>query len=182
MTDNSDAQLVQQCLDGNTKGFEALVEKYQKAIFNGALKMVRDYQDAQDIAQSVFVKAYEKLGNFDPRYKFFSWLYRIMVNETMNFISKQKNHADLNSSIESPDNTPEENLREKQLSELIQESLMMLRPEYRAVIVLRHFADLSYRELGFVFDLPVKTVKSRLFESRKRLCCMLMEKGVTVRE
>ena len=100
----------------------------------------------------------------------------------MTDISKQKNHADLNSSIESPDNTPEENLREKQLSELIQEPLMMLRPEYRAVIVLRHFADLSYRELGFVFDLPVKTVKSRLFESRKRLCCMLMEKGVTVRE
>ena len=76
MTEQEDLRLVEECLKGNTDAFGLLVENYQKAIFNMALRMVNDYDDAQDITQSVFVKAYGKLDGFNPKYKFFNWIYR----------------------------------------------------------------------------------------------------------
>ncbi len=182
MSDKIDTRLVERCLDGDTRAFEELVGRYQKTLFNGALRIVRDYQNAQDVTQGTLVKVYEKLSTYSPKHKFFSWIYRIMVNEALNLMEKRKSHLDLSSGIESPDKTPEEHYSDLEQHRFMQDALMQLRPENRAVVVLRYFASLSYRELAYVFNLPEKTVKSRLFESRKRLCCLLSEKRISAND
>ena len=99
MTEPEDSSLVSSCLKGNAGAFEILVERYQRQIFNAALRMVKDYDDARDLTQTAFVKAYERLDSFDPRHKFFSWIYRIVINEAINFLKWRRQHEALNSGI-----------------------------------------------------------------------------------
>ena len=89
--ENEDFKLVRDCLSGNGRSYEVLVEKYHKIIFRLANKLVKDFDDAEEITQSVFVKAYENLNDYNPKFKFFSWLYRITVNESINFSKRRKN-------------------------------------------------------------------------------------------
>ncbi|MFQ5454213.1 MAG: RNA polymerase sigma factor, partial [Candidatus Zixiibacteriota bacterium] len=137
-----------------------------------------DYEEAQDIAQTVFVKAFEKLDTFNPDYKFFSWIYRMMVNESINFLNKRKQFEELDQSITSPEKNPEELYNDNKLSQTVQEALMELHIEHRVAIVLRHFGNLSYREMSYVLELPEKTVKSRLFSARRVLNKILLKRGV----
>ncbi|MGA3244717.1 MAG: sigma factor, partial [Bacteroidota bacterium] len=80
MQEPNDKDLVKRCLSGDQKAFEILLERYQKPVFNIALRVLSNTDDAADVTQATFVKAYEKLNSYDNRYKFFSWLYRIAVN------------------------------------------------------------------------------------------------------
>jgi RNA polymerase sigma-70 factor (ECF subfamily) len=177
-TEQKDSMLVEECLKGNTEAFGLLVEKYQKPIFNVALRMVNDYDDAQDITQSVFVKAFEKLDAFNPKYKFFSWIYKMTVNESVNFLNQRKRFSELDRETVSSEKTPEEHYLNDELSAKIQDAIMDLQTDYRVAIVLRHFADLSYREIGYILDLAEKTVKSRLFTARRLLYDILKKRGV----
>ena len=179
MTESSDFHYVKECLRGHSNAFEPLIDKYQKPIFNAALKMLNNYEDAQDVTQSVFVKAFEKLDSFDPKYKFFSWIYRMVINESINFLKKRKWIEELDSSIVTLEKNPEKKLDEIELGERVQTALMKLRMEYRVVIILKHFEDLSYREIGYILDIPEKKVKSRLFTSRQLLRDILVAKGMT---
>ncbi|MFQ5650622.1 MAG: RNA polymerase sigma factor [bacterium] len=178
MTEVDDYLEVKKCLDGDSNAFENLIDKYQKAVFNAALRMVRDLDDAEDITQAVFLKAYEKLRTFNPKFKFYSWIYRIAINESLNFIEKHKNFEGLDAAMTSKEKTPEEHYEDIELSEKIQDALMGLNIHYRAVIILRHFEQLSYKEMSYVLDLPEKTVKSRLFTARQLLSEILMNKGI----
>lgn len=178
MTEPDDMILVRQCLQGNTKAFEAIVDKYQKTIFNVALRMTNDEQDAEDIAQSVFMKAFEKLETFNPHYKFFSWLYRMAVNESLNLINQRKCFQELDESFVSKEKTPEESYEQNEMTQNIEIALMHLAPEQRALIVLKHFQDLSYKEISYILDVPEKTVKSRLFTARHLLKDILLKKGL----
>src|SRR5512142_3141312 len=90
MGEQDDSILVKQCLEGNRSKFGDLVRKYSKPIYNLALRMVSDSEDAADITQTTFIKAYENLGKFDLNLKFFSWLYRIAINEALNFLERKK--------------------------------------------------------------------------------------------
>src|SRR5574341_148727 len=141
MTEQDDLTLVRQCLEGNQNAFGALIAKHQKAVFNVALRMVKDYQDAQDLAQAVFVKAYEKLDTFDAGHKFFSWVYRMAVNESLNFIKRRRRLEKLDESAEyaAGDQTPAEDYEESEMSRNIQNALMDLEVGQRAVIILKHF-------------------------------------------
>jgi RNA polymerase sigma-70 factor (ECF subfamily) len=179
MTEQEDLTLVQQCLEGNQNAFSALIAKHQKAVFNVALRMVKDYQDAQDLAQAVFVKAYERLGTFDARHKFFSWIYRMAVNESLNFIKRRRRFETLDESAEyaAAGQTPAEDYEENEMSRNIQNALMNLGIDHRAVIVLKHFENLSYEEIGYILDIPEKTVKSRLFTARQVLKNIMIKKG-----
>lgn len=178
--EHDDAALVRECLAGNTKAFEALVDKYQKVIFNVAYRMINNYDDAEDITQSVFIKVYEKLNIFNPKFKFFSWLYRMAVNESLNYLNQKKRTEILNAdSIVSKEKTPEEIYTELELSEKIQDALMELDPDHRILIVLRHFQDCSYKEMSYILDIPEKTVKSRLFTARQLLKTVLIGKRVS---
>lgn len=182
MTEQDDLMLVRQCLEGNTKAFESIVDKYQKAIFNVAFRMVSDYDDAEDIAQSVFIKAFEKLATFNPKYKFFSWLYRMAVNESLNFLNQRKRLQELDKNFVSKTKRPDEAYDDIELSQNIQNALMHLKPDYRAILVLKHFEDFSYEEIGYVLGIPEKTVKSRLYTARQLLKDILLKKGIVTND
>lgn len=181
MTDE-DELLVEQSLNGNLKSFDRLVLKYQRTLYNSCLRMVGDCSDAQDIVQTVFIRAFEKLKTFDNRYKFFSWIYRIMVNESLRHLDRAKATERLEGDYRSKDKRPDEQFEATLLQEKIQDNLMKLEPVSRTVIVLRYFADLSYRELAFVFDLPEKTIKSRLYSARQTLGRFIQAEGIIAHE
>lgn len=167
MTD--DQTLVRRFLEGERKAFEPLVERYQKTVYNVALRMANDPDDAADITQNVFIKASEKLGSYDPTYKFFSWIYRIAVNESINFVGSARKSEALSEDLAAGGSSPDEILQAGMLSETVEAGLTKLSDDNRVVIVLRHFEELSYDEIGSILDLPVKTVKSRLFTARQSL-------------
>jgi RNA polymerase sigma-70 factor (ECF subfamily) len=175
MLEHNDATLVRQCLEGDVKAFERLIDKYQKTIFNVALRMTNDHDDAKDIAQAVFIKAYEKLASFEVGRKFFSWLYRMAVNESLNFINRHKRFEALEDVFAAEDKTPEESYEEGEMAQRVQRALMRLEPEQRALIVLKHFQEMPYQEIGYIFDIPEKTVKSRLFAARQALRQILIK-------
>jgi RNA polymerase sigma-70 factor (ECF subfamily) len=135
--------------------------------------MLGDYEDARDAVQTAFVRAYERLDTFDPDRKFFSWMYRIAVNECLNTIQGRKPIEDLPLDV-SVDGDAFAQVESGELRERVQAALTRLTPEYREVVVLRHFADLSYEEIGDSLHIPVKTVKSRLFTARERLAALLV--------
>jgi len=171
-----DLELVQRYLSGDRRAFEPLVDRYQKTVFNVALRMVNDTDDAADITQNVFIKASEKLENFNPKYKFFSWIYRIALNESLNFVKASKKNEPLSHELVADGKSPEDILQEDLVVQSVEEGLTRLTDDNRIVIILRHFQDLSYNEIGFILDVPVKTVKSRLFSARQSLKKLLTKK------
>lgn len=178
MDREEDHILVRQCLQGNQKAFEEIVERYHKIIFNVGLRVLNDVEDAADVTQTVFLKAYENLSKFNERYKFFSWLYKIAVNESLNLLKQRKQTQGIDSGIVSSGKNPEEIYRDVELSEKIQDAIMKIGLDNRIVIVLRHFQDLSYEEIGYILEIPVKTVKSRLFTARNLLKNVLLKEGL----
>jgi len=176
--ENEDFILVSDCLSGNGRSYDIIVEKYYKIIFRLANKFVRDFDDAEEITQSVFVKAYENLKDYNPKYKFFSWLYRITVNESINFDKRRKNIEEISENLQSFDDNPDKIYDNNTLSDLITEALMELDMIYRMPVVLKHFLDYSYKELSYLLDVPEKTVKSRLFTGRQLLKDILVKKRV----
>lgn len=177
-TEDNDLVLIRHCLDGHGEAFESIVDKYQKIMFNVALRMINNYEDAEDVTQSVFVKAFERLDTFNPNYKFFSWLYRITINESLNFLNQRKQFEELDKGLISTEKTPEEEYEDSETSRGIQKALMDLKLQYRTVIILRHFQNLSYREISQIIQLPEKTVKSRLFTARQLTKDILLRKGI----
>jgi RNA polymerase sigma-70 factor (ECF subfamily) len=176
--ERTDRELVGECLAGSRQAFEALVDRYQRVIFNVAYRMVNNYEEAEDITQAVFIKGFENMKSFNPRYKFFSWLYRIAVNESLNVIRARKRMVDLSPGLVSTGKTPEEAYGDAELGAKIGEALMQLDPDYRIVIVLKHLRECSYKEISDILEIPEKTVKSRLFTARMLLRGVLVEKGI----
>jgi RNA polymerase sigma-70 factor (ECF subfamily) len=179
MAEQDDPTLVRQCLAGNRDAFGVLVARHHKAMFNVALRMVKAYQDAQDLTQTVFVKAYEHLDTFDAKHKFYSWIYRMTVNESLNFIKRHRKHEKFDESAEyaAGDHELAGDYEESEMSQNVQNALMNLGIDHRAVIVLKHFEGLSYNEIGYILDIPEKTVKSRLFTARQALKDIMIQKG-----
>ena len=168
---NDEAALVARCLRGDPDAFEPLVKRYERVLFSVALRLVGDYEDARDATQNAFVRAYVHLETFDPTRKFFSWIYRIVVNECLNVRRARRPQERLVDTLEArptPDGVEALEQRDQ-----IQVALQGLTEEYREVIVLRHFADMSYAEISEVVGVPEKTVRSRLFSARQRLGTML---------
>lgn len=154
------------------------MRKYQKPVFNAALKLVNDYDEAQDIAQTAFVKAFERLESYNPKYKFFSWMYRITMNTAIDYQAQTRRRAPVRASLESPGGNPADILEQKEVNGLVQDAIGELSIDYRALIVLKHFTDLSMSELAYILDIPVRTIKSRLYTARRRLANLLRQKGV----
>jgi RNA polymerase sigma-70 factor (ECF subfamily) len=178
MTKQDDAKLVQASLRGDLQAFEQLIVLYQRPLFNLAYRLTGVREDAEDIVQAVLVKSFEHLGSYDPRYKFFSWVYRMTVNETINFLRVRQKGQSLSESMASELESPEEVYEQRELSRQIDEALGSLTLDYRVVVVLKHFVDLSYSEIAQVLEIPEKTVKSRLYTARQLMCRVLQDKGV----
>lgn len=172
-TGNDDALLIRQSLGGNADAFGALVTRYQHVMYTVALRMLGNAEDAQDVTQDAFVKAYRQLATFDPRYRFFSWLYRIVINECFNLIRSRRPQEPLDAAFAAPGN-PFDGALALERRRHIEAALQRLSPDYRAVVVLRHFAGQSYEEIAVALGIPEKTVKSRLYSARQLLGEMLL--------
>lgn len=178
MPDSDDAKLVQRCIDGDDSAFETLLERYEGRIFNGALRMVRNYDDARDLTQIVFVKAFENLKNFDPSHKFFSWIYRIAINESLNLLERQGRRERATDPAEVGEWPAEGAGHEAAMaSRDLYDALAKIKQEYRSVIVLKHIVGCSYKDMSYVLRIPEKTVKSRLFTARELLRKSLQDKN-----
>ena len=178
MSEDHDAELVRRCVGGDRKAFEALVVRYQGPVYNAAFRMLRNPDDARDVAQTVFLKAYEHLAEYDPRHRFYSWIYRIALNESINQLKGRKRLAPVPEDEPSEGPGPEQVVDAELSGRRIQAALMTLTDDYRTVIVLRHFLDCSYEDMADVLQLPEKTVKSRLFSARQRLKDALQQYGL----
>ncbi|HET9708091.1 MAG TPA: sigma-70 family RNA polymerase sigma factor [Gemmatimonadales bacterium] len=173
--DEQDRALVRQFLDGDREAANGLVDRYQKRLYNLALRMTGDVLDAEDITQTVFLNAFLKLSTYDPRFKFFSWIYRMTVNESLNVLKRRKPSVTLEGGPEMPvaESAPD---RSAEAEDRVRKALLGLGPNDRAVVVLKHFLLFSYQEIADVLEIPVQTVKSRLYEARERLRLILHEK------
>jgi RNA polymerase sigma-70 factor (ECF subfamily) len=167
-----DAIWVGRCLRGDPAAFEPLVLKYQRVLFAVAYRLVGDYEDARDVTQNALVRAFERLDQYDPQRRFFSWIYRIAVNESLNLRRSRRGHDELPATLAVVGGQPEA-LARIERGAIVQAAIARLPREYREVVVLRHFAELSYEDIGEATGVPAKTVKSRLFSARQRLQAML---------
>ena len=164
------------CLKGDVEAFATLVERYQRVLYNLGLRMLGNPEDARDASQTAFLKAWQRLSTFDPRYRFFSWIYKITVNECLNVIARRKRSEPLDPEIELPSQEDASaSLRAREASERVQKALLRLPPQQREVVILRHFLEMSYGEIAGTLTIPEKKVKSRLYEARQRLCQLLPE-------
>jgi RNA polymerase sigma-70 factor (ECF subfamily) len=165
---DDDEPLIRQTLAGDASAFGAVVTRYQKVLYSVAVRMLGNAEDARDVTQNAFVKAYQGLATFDSRYRFFSWIYRILVNECLNVIRSRRPQEPLTARLTAPD-SPFEAAAANERRLQVEAALQQLSPEYRAVIVLRHFAGQSYKEIADVLSIPEKTVRSRLYSARQTL-------------
>lgn len=176
--DELDRALVRRCISGESAAAADLVDRYQRRLFNVALRMLGNVQDAEDVTQTVFGNAFDALDRYDPQYRFFSWIYRMAVNESLNALKRRREGAmvSINDELNVPagGNGRDESL---EVDDRVERALMDLKPDDRAVVVLKHFVSFSYEEIAEVLDVPVKTVKSRLFTARERLRLVLLAKG-----
>ncbi len=177
MREDDDATLVRRCREGDRAAFERLVVRYQKPVYNAALRLLRDAEEAKDVAQTTFLKVFEHLGDYDPSFKFYSWLYRIAINESLNAIASRRSRGESDGEEADEAEGPDRQAEDEQTSRAIEKALMHLKPELRTVIVLRHFMQLSYQDMGDILHLPEKTVKSRLYSARHQLRDHLLRQG-----
>lgn len=172
MERDSDQELVERCRRGDRAAFATLMRTYQRPVYNAALTILRRADDAGDVAQSVFLKVWEKLDDYDPQYKFFSWIYRIAVNEALNVARRNNREEPLDEELGLPEETSSDPALQAVAGESasrVRAALMQMSVNDRSVLILRHFSECSYEEIGATLGLEEKTVKSRLFSARERL-------------
>ena len=178
MGDDDDHTLLQLYRDGDSAAFRRLVVRYERPLYNAAFWVLRNADDARDVAQTVFMRVAERSDEYDPRYKFFSWIYRMAVNEALNVLRRNDREEALDEDADFPDDDsadPQQRFQDGERLRQLRTAMMKMPVADRTVLTLRHFSELSYREIGEVLDLDEKTVKSRLFEARQRLRAMLPE-------
>jgi RNA polymerase sigma-70 factor, ECF subfamily len=181
MYDEREADLVRSSKAGDAEAFGKLVDAHQKILFNVAYRMVGSYHEAQDLTQAAFVKAYERLPAYDGRGSWFGWVYRILLNETLNHLARRKRRGQVEAEDErSGGPEPETEFGERETERIVREALELLAEDYRQVIVMRHFVQLSYREMSDALHVPEKTIKSRLFTARQQLREILVRRGVRI--
>lgn len=178
----TDQEIVQEVLEGKQHRFADLVERYQGPIVNYVCKMIRNYDDAVDLSQEVFLKAYSALDSYRPQYPFPAWLFRIARNATIDEIRRRRlDTVSLDEPMKTEDGTidrdpaaeetagPEDVVLEAELEGRVERAIAALPDKYREPLVLRHAAEMSYDEIADALELPLGTVKTRIFRAREAL-------------
>jgi len=181
----SDAAIVRLVLRGQSAAYAVLVRRYERRIYAIVRRMVRTHEDADDLAQETFVRAYQSLGTFDASRKFYTWLCRIAINLAINFTEKARRRAtesldahaesaglEAQESVGSRSN-PSAQAEHDELSAAVEKALAALPEGMREVFILRAFDDLSYEEIAEILSVPRGTVMSRLARARGRLQTVL---------
>lgn len=171
-------ELVRRFLDGDRQAFNRLVQLYQHKIYNLALNYVKSSEEAQDLAQDVFVTVYRSLPKLREKSKFSSWLYQIAVNHCRNRYKKLSRRGYFsNQSIDDPDSylqlvgddTPERKLHQKNTINLVRSTIASMGEAEKEILILRDLQELSYDEISSILDIPLGTVKSKLNRARTSL-------------
>lgn len=174
-------KLVEKAKAGDNAAFEVLYDMYAQKVYNTALRMTRNAEDALDLAQEIFIRVYKSLPFFKGDSSFSTWLYSIASNACIDFTrrqAKRKTDPLEDAEFQLPDiNTPESEYDKKKLREDIANAISALPPNLREVIVLREINGLSYAEIADALDIEAGTVKSRIARARERLCIILSEYG-----
>ena len=176
----SDEELVAAILRGDRNLFGDLVGRYQRRLVNFLNRLLRNSEDAHDLAQEVFLKVYQALDRFDPRYRFSTWIFRVAQNAAIDQIRRQRlklvsmtresdDGEDRDWDFPSEDPTPYGDLRNRERGGAIAAAIAGLPWEYRELIFLRHYGELSYDEIATLKKLPLGTVKNKLFRGRQML-------------
>ena len=178
-----DRTLVERIVEGDRELYGVVMSRYEKRLVNYVYRITHRYEEAHDLAQEIFVKVYLALDRYDPKYQFSTWLFRIAQNSAIDAIRKKgitevslvrQSHGDddphgRDREFADDGISPYRALKNKQLSAAIDVAVEKLPPDYRELIQLRHFAELSYEEIAAMKQLPLGTVKNKLFRARNLL-------------
>jgi RNA polymerase sigma-70 factor (ECF subfamily) len=178
MDRTDDTRLIERCKKGDRKAFEALLAQYEKPVFNAAFRMLNSRDDAKDITQTVFLKVFENFDHYDPSRRFFSWIYRITLNESINWLGKSNRLEPLQDEAVDGGRSLEQEVDSANLSRSVQDALMSIKADYRTVVVLKHILGCSYIEMSEILDIPEKKVKSRLYSARQQLKDAMKQTGI----
>jgi RNA polymerase sigma-70 factor (ECF subfamily) len=177
----SDEELVSAVLGGDRDRFGDLVERYQGRLVNYLYRLLRNLDEAHELAQEVFIKVFQALDRYDPNYRFSTWLFRVAQNAAIDQIRRRRlklvsmhrkdDGDDQGREWDPPsgERGPYGALRNRERGEAIQEAIDGLPWEYRELIVLRHYGELSYEEIARTKGMPLGTVKNKLFRGRQML-------------
>lgn len=177
-----DVALVRASLDGRREAFEQLVRRHQRGVVNHLYRLVGRREAAMDLAQEVFLKVYQALGTFDPRYRFTTWLYRIASNSAIDHLRRKRiatcplepaghddEPGDPGDRLPGNDPSPDDVLRYRELEARVEDALTRLPTAYRELVLLRHRQHCRYDEIARITGLPIGTVKNRIFRAREML-------------
>lgn len=177
----TDEQIVSAVLEGDRERFGDLVERYQGRLVNYLYRLLRNQDEAHELAQDVFIKVYQALDRYDPTYKFSTWIFRVAQNAAIDQIRRRRlklvpiqRPEDASGEshewdLPSEERGPYGELRNLERGEAIQAAIDALPWEYRELIVMRHYAELSYEEIAKLKRMPLGTVKNKLFRGRQAL-------------
>lgn len=181
-------KLVNKAVKGDNSAFEALMEKHMGIIYNIALRMTANQDDAEDMTQEIMIKIFRSLGSFKGNSKFSTWIYRVAVNTCLDELKKKKNkkHLSLDAEISGDDGenqieikddspSPEKLAEQNELRDMVAAAVKLLSDEHRAIIVLRDIRGMSYSEIAGILGCSDGTVKSRISRARAQLK-MILEK------
>lgn len=177
-----DEELVREVLAGRRELFGELVERYQSRLVNYLYRVVQNVDEAHDLAQEVFMRVYQALDRFDPTYRFSTWLFRIAQNAAIDLVRRRRfrlvslTRHDVDGDGESqdwelpsPEAGPEAELSRRETDSEVRSAIALLPWEYRELILLRHYGELSYEEIAAAQRMPLGTVKNKLFRARQML-------------
>jgi RNA polymerase sigma-70 factor (ECF subfamily) len=180
--------LVQRARKGDLESYDELVRRYQERIYSTVYHMTANHEDANDLAQDAFIKAYQALGSFKGDSSFFTWVYRIAVNKTINFLKQRRNKShmslndlDFNAEHDADlvalisDRTPRREAGLAELQEKLNAAMLKLSDVHRLVVTLHDIQGLSHEEIGKIMDCNTGTVRSRLFYARQQLQAYLSD-------
>lgn len=188
MTPESEKDIIKRMLAGDKNAFELLVLAYEKQVYNLALRMLGSNEDAADMTQEAFIKAYSGLASFRGDSKFSVWLYRITSNVCLDFLRAKSRRAQVSLTvgededtqqldIPDPDSDVERLFMRKMSMQAVNDGLAQLPDEQRQILVMREVGGMSYADIGKALSLEEGTVKSRIFRARKKLCAYLLKSG-----
>ena len=176
--EQTDASLVQRTLGGDTEAYDELVRRYQRQVYNLAYRMLGNPEDAGDLVQETFLRAYGALGSFRQDASFLTWLYKIASNLCIDHMRSRKSKGALSLDLELEEGrepvadrtfSPEDTVMRGAVSDVVQKCVMILPAKYRVVVVMRHLQGMSIEEIAEQLSLPSGTVKTHLFRAREML-------------
>ena len=171
-------QLIAKAQEGDRRAFGEIVTHYQRLVYNLAFRMCRDRSEAWDMAQEAFLRVFRNFGKYDPQRPFRPWLIRVATNVCLNWIRDKRPSMPTVSDVSHPEGGPLQAVDDadpaaeaggRDAAEVIRSAVAGLPPSYRVVVTLRYLEEMSYEEIANVLDLPLGTVKNRLFRSREML-------------